>query len=65
MNKTEKRKITLKITELVTFALGLLLIFMCAGDGIWNGRLLLGLVLLIVSYKAEKKYYVMSGKEGK
>lgn len=63
MNKTEKRKTALKITKLVTFVLGLLLIFMCAGDGIWNGRLLLGLVLLIVSYKAEKKYCIMSGKE--
>ena len=62
MNKMENKKMALKITELVTFALGLLLIFMCAGDGIWNGRLLLGLVLLIASYQAEKKYNTMSRK---
>lgn len=56
MNKTENKKMALKITEFVTFVLGLLLIFMCAVDGIWNGRLLLGLVLLIVSYKTDKKH---------
>lgn len=42
--------------ELSTFALGLLLIFACAGDGCWNGRLLLGLVLIVASYQAEIKY---------
>ena len=42
--------------ELSTFALGLLLIFACVGDGCWNGRLLLGLFLLAASYQAEAKY---------
>ena len=54
--KNSNKKVLWKAVELSTFALGLLLIFACAGDGIWNGRLLLGLVLLIASFQAEIKY---------
>ena len=54
--KNLNKKVLWKAVELSTFALGLLLIFACAGDGIWNGRLLLGLVLLVASYQAEIKY---------
>lgn len=54
--KNSNKKVLWKAVELSTFALGLLLIFACAGDGCWNGRLLLGLVLLVASYQAEIKY---------
>lgn len=53
--KNLNKKVLWKAVELSTFALGLLLIFACAGDGCWNGRLLLGLVLLVASYQAEIK----------
>jgi len=59
--KNLNKKVLWKAVELSTFALGLLLIFACADDGCWNGRLLLGLVLLVASYQAEVKY----GKEDK
>ncbi|MBR1373645.1 hypothetical protein IJ556_04245 [bacterium] len=54
--KNLNKKVLWKAVELSTFALGLLLIFACASDGCWNGRLLLGLVLLVASYRAEIKY---------
>ncbi len=54
--KNLNKKVLWKAVELSTFALGLLLIFVCAGDDCWNGRLLLGLVLLVASYQAEIKY---------
>jgi hypothetical protein len=54
--KNLNKKVLWKAVELSTFALGLLLIFACAGDGCWNGRLLIGLVLLVASYQAEAKY---------
>lgn len=54
--KNLNKKVLWKAVELSTFALGLLLIFACAGDGCWNGRLLLGLVLIVASYQAEAKY---------
>lgn len=54
--KNLNKKVLWKAVELSTFAIGLLLIFACAGDGCWNGRLLLGLVLLVASYQAEIKY---------
>lgn len=54
--KNLNKKVLWNAVELSTFALGLLLIFACAGDGCWNGRLLLGLVLIVASYQAEIKY---------
>ena len=54
--KNLNKKVLWKAVELSTFALGLLLIFACAGDGCWNGRLLLGLVFIVASYQAEAKY---------
>ena len=59
--KNLNKKVLWKAVELSTLALGLLLIFACAGDGCWNGRLLLGLVLIVASYQAEARV----GKEDK
>lgn len=50
-----------EVSSVVLFALGLLLIFLCAGDGCYNGRLFLGVVLLFASRKADIK----AGKEDK
>ena len=44
-----------EVLSVVLFALGLLLIFLCAGDGCYNGRLFLGVVLLFASRKADIK----------
>jgi hypothetical protein len=52
-------KIAWEVLSVVLFVLSLLLIFFCVGDGCYNGRLLLGLVLLISSCQADIK----AGKE--
>ena len=58
INKMEKisRKSLVKIAEIAMFGLGFYLICRCFGDGIYNGRLMLGLALFVGSFYLEHKY---------
>ena len=53
--KKISRKSLAKIAEIAMFGLGFYLIFCCCSDGIYNGRLLAGAVLLAGSLYLERK----------
>lgn len=57
INKMKKisRKNLAKIAEIAMFGLGFYLIARCCGSGIYNGRLILGLVLFVGSFYLEHK----------
>lgn len=57
INKMKKisRKSLAKIAEIAMFGLGFYLICRCCGDGIYNGRLILGLVLFVGYFYLEYK----------
>ena len=56
----EARKMAWKLAELVFFALSFVSVLLCFGDGVYNGRLFLGCVLLCASYQC----HVKARKEG-
>ena len=48
------------VLKIVFFSIGLLLIFMCASDGYWNGRMILAVVCAFASLQCRIKEH---GKE--
>ena len=57
INKMKKilRKSLAKFAEIAMFVLGLCLIFRCCDDGIYNGRLIAGVILFVGSFYLENK----------
>lgn len=54
--KKISRKSLVKIAEIAMFGLGFYLICCCCGDGIYNGRLMLGLALFVGSFCLKYHY---------
>ncbi len=47
----KNRKIAFEVVKILSFLLGLSLVFMCCDDGVFNGRFLAGLFLFFVYIK--------------